>query len=123
LQLKGRVTVEKTKSQKYFFQIFKVLAISTVTLPKHKGNIKQTLKIIRQILNKNNDKSSITSNRFRLGDQWIEDPQTIANHFNKFFSSVGPETNQKVDPTDRPPDIFLNAHMRPNGCSCVQQKH
>ena len=63
---------------------------------KHKNDIKKTLDLVNGIINKSNDKHSLTSTRFKINDKWVENDSEIANAFNSFFAGVGPSTNSKV---------------------------
>ena len=46
---------------------------------KHKGDIKKTLELMKDLVNKSNDKHSITSTRFNMNGNWIEDDTENAN--------------------------------------------
>ena len=63
---------------------------------KHKNDIKKTLDLVNGIINRSNDKHSLTSTRFKIKEKWVDNDQDIANAFNCFFAEVGPTTNQKV---------------------------
>ena len=63
---------------------------------KHKNDIRKTLDLVNGIINKSNDKHSITSTRFKIDGQWVDNDPEIANSFNTFFAGVGPSTNRKV---------------------------
>lgn len=54
---------------------------------KVKGNLKNTWKVINEVLNKGNKKSKCQS--IHVGDKTLEDTQDIANEFNKYFNTVG----------------------------------
>ena len=71
---------------------------------KHKNDVKKTLDLVNGIINKSNDKHSLTSTRFKVDNKWIDNDLDIANAFNSFFAEVGPATNQKV------PNASLGAH-------------
>ena len=61
----------------------------------HKNDIRRTLHLVKGILNKSNDKHSLTSTRFNINGNWTEDDNLIANGFNKFFAEVGPTQRVK----------------------------
>jgi hypothetical protein len=65
------------------------------------------------VLNKSNDKHSISSYRFRENGQWIEDNQAIADGFNQFYASVGPTTNSNVHNAKSSPAHYLKFHSAP----------
>jgi hypothetical protein len=72
---------------------------------KHKGDIRKTLGLVKDIINKSNDKHSITSTRFCEDGKCIEDDSQAASGFNSFFASVGPQTNSKVKASKHSPKI------------------
>ena len=56
---------------------------------KNKSNIRHTWSTIKDILGKFKVKSELP-NYFVMGDSEISNSFSIANHFNSFFTSVGP---------------------------------
>ena len=75
---------------------------------KHKHDIKKTLNLVNGILNKSNDKHSLTSTRFKVNGTMTSDNATIADGFNKFFAEVGPSTNSKVKESKVDANNYLN---------------
>ena len=59
---------------------------------KHKNDIKKTLDLVNGIINRSNDKHSLTSTRFKVEEKWVDNDQDIANG-NKEESGI----NEKVD--------------------------
>ena len=59
------------------------------------GDIKKHWKIIKNAINKKNNKTEITTD-FLYQGQWINDPQTNANNFNHYYANIGKETNENV---------------------------
>ena len=61
-----------------------------------KGDIKGTWKILKEIINKINNK--ITSPQsFKYNETVITDPKSIADHFNEYFINIGPSLSSKID--------------------------
>ena len=58
------------------------------TFARFKHNIKQTWKIIKEILNRS--KRHALPNRFLVAELYIDDPKEIANAFNSYFINIGP---------------------------------
>ena len=56
------------------------------TFARFKHNIKQTWKIIKEILNRS--KRDALPNTFLVGEQYIDDPKEIANAFNSNFINI-----------------------------------
>ena len=67
-------------------------------LQKEKNNIKNTWKILNNILNKNNHKSCNTE--FNLNGQVINNAKEIPDHFNDFFISIGPNQVSQIPDTN-----------------------
>ena len=65
-------------------------------LTKNKHNVKRTIDLVNKMINKSNDKHSITSAKFRINGEMTENKEDIAEGFNSFFAEIGPKTNQKV---------------------------
>ena len=59
------------------------------------GDIKKHWKILKNTINKTNNKTDITTDFFYQG-QWINDPLTNANNFNHYYANVGKDTNESV---------------------------
>ena len=53
-----------------------------------KGDIRNTWKSIKEVLNKTKQKSSFPS-YFKVNEEIITDKQTIATNLNKYFAAVG----------------------------------
>ena len=89
---------------------------------KHKNDIRKTLDLVKEVLNKSNDKHSISSHRFRENGQWIENNQSIADGFNKFYASVGPTTNSNVHNAKTSPGQYLKSHSAPSEANFAPQR-
>ena len=86
-------------------------------LNKNKDNLKNTWKIIKDIIDKNQNK--IANLEFKINDRLIKDKQAISEEFNNYFINVGPslaatiqnsQTNpiSYLDTTVNYPSIFLS---------------
>ncbi len=60
-----------------------------------KGNIKETWKIINQIV-KIRSKGSITPDKIHTNGLGFDQPQDIANQFNIYFRDIGPQLGEKI---------------------------
>ena len=63
---------------------------------KNKSNIRHTWSTIKDILGKFKVKSELP-NYFVIGDSEFSNSFSIANHFNSFFTSVGPLLSSNID--------------------------
>ncbi len=66
---------------------------------KYKSDIKGTWKTINEILNKTKRKSKFPS-YFRDGNEIVTGKIAIANHFNTFFTNIGPKLSNLINPPD-----------------------
>ena len=71
-----------------------------------KHNMSSNLKLINQILNKSPEKPA-TIQAFCNGTDVLTDPSSIANQFNKFFTSIGPELAAQIAPSDADPISYV----------------
>ena len=62
-----------------------------------KGNLKETWKIIKDVINKKQTKFS-PADYFKLEDKIITNAEDISNEFNNFFVTIGPNLDAKIDP-------------------------
>ena len=81
-------------SKKLFFE---------AELKKHSNNIKVTWDIIRKVIRKTKNKSSGISSII-VNNITFSDPKSIANEFNKFFTSIAEKISSEIHPTVRPPE-------------------
>ena len=63
---------------------------------EHKGNLKYSWKLIKEILNKNKFKMELPDN-FKEDDILISDPVEISNKFNEYFINIGPKLADKIN--------------------------
>ena len=61
--------------------------------------MQNTWKIIKQAMNLQNNRCDIT--KIKFNDETIEDPVTIANIFNNYFSSIGEELARNIPPSNK----------------------
>ena len=72
---------------------------------KKKSNIKETWGVINKALNKKSGKKSIK--QIREDNKTINDEESIANHFNDYFSNIGPNLAKKIPVVEKPFHSFL----------------
>ena len=75
-------------------------------LDKEKKNIKNTWKILNNVLNRNKSKSLNTE--FNLNGQIINDPKQIPENFNNFFINIGPNQALKIPDTNTHDSTYLS---------------
>lgn len=76
-----------------------------------KSNIKNTWKILNEIINKKNRKSKLPST-FKINNQETSNPTEIANKFCSYFSSIGPELAKSIqNPSKTSHKSFLTSHF------------
>jgi len=64
---------------------------------QYKVNIKKTWSTLNEILNRKNDKTSI-SNSFKIDNTIENDPTYIVDKFNEFLSEIGPKYASNISP-------------------------
>ena len=62
---------------------------------KNKANSRHVWATIKHILNRNKTKYE-SPGYFTLGEAIIKEPQSVANHFNEFFTGVGPRLSNEI---------------------------
>jgi bifunctional pyridoxal-dependent enzyme with beta-cystathionase and maltose regulon repressor activities len=72
-------------------------------LEKHKTNLKVTWDLLRKAIRKNKSKSSHICN-IKVNGMELNDPKTIANCFNEFFTTIAIDISDEIHPTVRPPE-------------------
>ena len=75
-------------------------------IEQNKQDIKNTWKILKTIIGKQNDKSNLPQN-FIIDNKQISDKVVIAEEFNKFFSHIGKKTSKNVPNTHRHHSDYL----------------
>jgi len=76
------------------------------SLEHNQLNLKKTWQILREAIRKKNDKSSGVS-EIKIDGNLIEDGLKIAGHFNDYFTSIAGNIAEEINPSDRPPDSFM----------------
>ena len=61
---------------------------------QNKGNLRKSWQIIKLVLNKT--KTNSVPQSFNINGKTITNPLTISNHFNSFFSNVGPSLSRNI---------------------------
>ena len=74
-------------------------------LELHKSNLKETWKIIREVLNQPNSKP--TNIPLTVNGALVADPITIANEFNNYFASIGPTMAATIPRANLHPSSYL----------------
>jgi len=72
-------------------------------LQKNSSNLKKTWQLINSAIKKPAKNSKITPEIY-INNVLESDPKTVANHFNKFFSTAALNIVKDINPCDRPPD-------------------
>ena len=87
--------VLRLEKQKYYCAQFE----------KKKFNIKETWGVINKALNRKSKIRDII--QIRENDRIINDEESIADHFNKYFSNIGPNLAKKIPNVQKKFDSFL----------------
>ena len=70
------------------------------------GDIKKHWKILKNTINKANNKHDITTD-FLYQGQWIKDSQANSKNFNSYYAKIGKDTNESVGPSKHEPGYYL----------------
>ena len=62
---------------------------------EHKGNLRYSWKLIKEVINKNKVKMELPDN-FKQNETLISDPVEISNKFNEYFINVGPKLADRI---------------------------
>ena len=63
---------------------------------KYKGDIKETWRVIKEVMEKTKLRTNNLPNRIIVNDREIYDKTDIANNFNKYFVNIGPNLANKI---------------------------
>ena len=89
--------INKSKYYKTFFS-------------EHKTNYKQTWEAVRSLINvKSKSNEQIAS--LNINSQIETNPKTISETFNKFFSPIAKDIDNKIIPTNKTHKDYLNASI------------
>ena len=89
-------SLKRKQKQTYYAELFQ----------KYSNDIRNTWKLLRSIIGKSNDKSSI-SEKFKLNNDIISDSKIIANSFCKYFSNIGNTFASIIPQPNKPFDTYL----------------
>ena len=78
-------TIDDAKN-KYYHDLF----------TRQKNDMKKTWQTINETLNRSKNKGDLPS-EFTVGNETINNPKQIANHFNDFFANIGVNLSSKID--------------------------
>ena len=73
---------------------------------KHCKDIKKTWEIMRSIIKKKNDKTSI-SDTFKINDQESSNPNEITNGFCNYFTNIGSDLSKKIPAPTKTYDNYM----------------
>ena len=71
------------------------------------GDIKKHWKILKETINRTNNKEEIISEFFYKG-RLVSDDEQNANCFNDYLANIGKDTNESVGHAKKQPDFYLN---------------
>jgi exonuclease III len=75
-------------------------------LANSKSDMKKTWKIIKEVINKNNNRNQNTP-KIKINGNLCDDSQQIADAFNNFFTNIGPTLDKKIPTTNTCPLSFI----------------
>ena len=78
----------------------------TTNLELHKGNMRNTWKLINEVSSKHSSKTKKLS-EIKLGEQVITSPIEISEAFNNYFSTVGSNLASDIVLTENGPEYYL----------------
>jgi hypothetical protein len=74
-------------------------------LQDNKSNLKQTWKILKDIIGQKKGVSYVTE--FLINNKIVTDKTAIVNEFNDFYTQIGPNLSQKIPGSTKQPEDFL----------------
>jgi potassium voltage-gated channel Eag-related subfamily H protein 8 len=83
----------------------------TSSLKKSEKNPKKTWDILKEAMNKQNQRSKIDS--IICDNKQTNDPTEIAETFNEFFNTIGTSISESINPTVSEPDDFIPPNQNP----------
>ena len=111
--IKNTFNIYRNMLKKLIRQAKRLYYIATFARFKH--NIKQTWKIIKETLNRN--QRDALPNRFLVGEQYIDDPKEIANAFNSYFINIGPSVASHIVT-----DVSYKDYLSENHTTTIKMK-
>ena len=82
------------------------------------GDTKKHWKIVKEAINKTNDKTETTT-KFYYQGKWTNDPQENADNCNEYLATIGKETNENVGKPKRQATDYLRKHSERNQYSLL----
>ena len=76
-----------------------------------RNNIKDTWKLINEVINNKNTKRVLTS-QFKIDEKVVSDPKELADKFCKYFNNIGISLANKIPSTDKSFRISLETSIR-----------
>ena len=80
-------------------------------LDKARSNLKQTWKILNEVINRRVAKSTYPAFSFTRNGMKISNPTDIANNFCDYFTNIGPNLASKIPSTNSSPKDFLSSSL------------
>ena len=77
------------------------------------GDIKKHWLILKEAINKTNNKEDTTT-RFYYQGNWVENPQQNADNMNSYLANIGRETNENVGSAKEQAEHYLYKHSQRN---------
>ena len=78
-------------------------------LHQNKANLKNSWRIIKDVLNKHKHNHSIRE--FNISGKKIDNPETIDETFNSFFTNIGPNISAKLPNSNTNPLEYINTNI------------
>ena len=75
-----------------------------------KGNMKETWKILKTVLNKHKSCGKLPCSEFKHENKVITDPTDIANKFNEYFTNIGPNLAKGIPVVDKSIQDFMSGN-------------
>lgn len=91
------IKTKKVAKQNYFHNLFQ----------EHSKDIRKCWEIMRNIIKKSNDKSTI-SDTFMVNNKELTSPAEISQEFCNFFTNVGPDLSKKIPLPTKTYDKYMN---------------
>lgn len=79
-------------------------------LNQNMNNPRKSWQVIKEIINKKTLNNSM--HEFHTNEAPISEPETIANHFNEFFTNIGPKLAEQIPISSKIPTSFIQCSVR-----------
>jgi len=110
LKYKTQIKENAYKNYKYLFEKIKFKSehnYYSSLIKKYESNIKKTWQVIKEITGKFKIKNDNLPRHIVVNNQNIYDKKQIANHFNNFFTNIGPNLASKIPAASKCFKIYL----------------